>query len=156
MGWRFLHLISFVHSPFIEKKVLWCFQRVEFCFYLAVLGIVIVIQIKQAVIHKSEANFTEHYKNCVQIKAFVVVIVIHIQIRRHKASPSCRVEICRDRHDRRSCKIFASCVYFPGKQHNFSHNLRRTTRFTHTKCDFSLKLLKFYTLSWILTRKLLK
>ena len=48
-----------------------------------------------------------------------------------------RVEICRDRHDQRSCKICASCVNFPGKQHNFSHNLRR---FTHTKCDFALKL----------------
>ena len=55
-----------------------------------------------------------------------------------------RVEICRDR---RSCKICASCVNFPGKQRDFSHNLRRTARFTHTKCDFALKLLKFYTLS---------
>ena len=26
-----------------------------------------------------------------------------------------RVEICRDRHDWRSCKICASCVKFPGK-----------------------------------------
>ena len=58
-----------------------------------------------------------------------------------------RVEICRDRHDRRSCKICAICVNFPGKQRDFSHNLRRTTRFTPTKCDFELKLLKFYTLS---------
>ena len=53
-----------------------------------------------------------------------------------------RVEICRDRHDRRSCKICASCVKFPVNQRDFSHNLRRTTRFTHTKCDFALKLLK--------------
>ena len=58
-----------------------------------------------------------------------------------------RVEICRDRHDRRSCKICASCVNFPGKQRNFSHNLHRTTRFTPAKCNFALKLLKFYTLS---------
>ena len=58
-----------------------------------------------------------------------------------------RVEICRDRHDRRSCKICASCVNFPRRHRNFSHNLRRTSRFTHTKCDFALKLLKFYTLS---------
>ena len=50
----------------------------------------------------------------------------------------CRVEICRDRHDRRSCKICASCVNFPGKHCNFSHNLCRTTRFTHTNCDFAL------------------
>ena len=63
-----------------------------------------------------------------------------------------RVEICRDRHDRRSCKICSRCVNFPGKQRNFSHNLRRTTRFTHTKCDFALKPLKIYTLSKILTK----
>ena len=66
-----------------------------------------------------------------------------------------RVEICRDRHDRRSCKICASCVNFPGKKRNFSHNLRRTSRFTHTKCDFA-KLLKLDTLKKILTKKLLK
>ena len=58
-----------------------------------------------------------------------------------------RVEICRDRHDRGSCKICASCVNFPGKQRDFSHNLPRTTRFTHTKCGFALKLLRLYTLS---------
>ena len=50
-----------------------------------------------------------------------------------------RGEICRDRHDWRSCKICASCVNFPGIQRNFLHNLRRT-RFKHTKCDFALKL----------------
>ena len=41
-----------------------------------------------------------------------------------------RVEICRDRRDRLSCKICASCVNFPGKQCDFSQNLRRITRFT--------------------------
>ena len=60
-----------------------------------------------------------------------------------------RVEICRDRHNRRSCKISASCVNFSGKQCNISHNLRTTTRFTHTKGDFALELLKFYTLGKI-------
>ena len=58
-----------------------------------------------------------------------------------------RVEICRDRRDQRACKICASCVNFPGKQRNFSHNSRKTTRFIHTQCDFALKLLKFYKLS---------
>ena len=58
-----------------------------------------------------------------------------------------RVEICRDRYDRRLCKICAICVNFPGKQRNFPHNLRRTTSFTPAKCNFALKLLKFYTLS---------
>ena len=42
-----------------------------------------------------------------------------------------RVENCRYRHDRRSCKICASCVNFSRKQRDFSHNLRRTSRFTH-------------------------
>ena len=57
---------------------------------------------------------------------------------------------------RPSCKIFANCVSFPGKQRDFMHNMRRSTRFTHTMCDFALKLLKLYTLSQILTKKLLK
>ena len=34
-----------------------------------------------------------------------------------------RLEICRDRRDRRSCKIFVSCVNFSRKQCSFSHNL---------------------------------
>ena len=54
-----------------------------------------------------------------------------------------RVVICRDRHDWQSCKICASCKNAPGKQRDFLHNLRRTARFTHTKCDFALQLLKF-------------
>ena len=58
-----------------------------------------------------------------------------------------RVEICRDRHDRQSCKICVSCVFFSAKQRDFLHNLRRTSRFTDTKCDFALQLLKIYTLS---------
>ena len=58
-----------------------------------------------------------------------------------------RIEICHDRHDQPSCKICSSCVNFPRKQRDFLHNLRRTTRFTHTECDFALKVLKFYTLS---------
>ena len=58
-----------------------------------------------------------------------------------------RVEICRDRHDQRLCKICASCVNFPRKQRDFLHNLRITAKFTRTKCDFALKLLRFHTLS---------
>ena len=54
-----------------------------------------------------------------------------------------RVEICRDPHDRQSCKLCASCVNFPEKQRDFSHNLLRTKKFTHTECDFARKLLKF-------------
>ena len=68
---------------------------------------------------------------------------------------SYRVEICRDRHDRRSCKICASSVNFPGNQRDVPPNLRRTTRSTHTKCDFAPKMLRFDTLTSILTKKLL-
>ena len=35
-----------------------------------------------------------------------------------------RLEICRDRRDRRSCKIFVSCVNFPRKQRSFLHILQ--------------------------------
>ena len=31
----------------------------------------------------------------------------------------CRLEICHDRRDRRSCKIFATCVNFSKKQRSF-------------------------------------
>ena len=55
---------------------------------------------------------------------------------------SSKVEICRDQW---SCKICASCVNFPGNQCDVSHNLRRTTRFTHTKCDLALKLLQNFS-----------
>ena len=69
----------------------------------------------------------------------------------HRYKPSSllrpRVQICHNRHDRRSCKIFANCVNFPGKIRDFMHNMRRSTRFTHTMCDFALKLLRLYTLS---------
>ena len=64
-----------------------------------------------------------------------------------EVSSKSRVEICRDRHNRQLCKICSRCVNFPRKQRVFSHNLRRTTKFTHANCDFALKLLKIYTLS---------
>ena len=67
-----------------------------------------------------------------------------------------RVEICHDRRDRRSFKICASCVIFSRKQRIFLQNLLRSAKFTLNKYDFTLKLLKFYTLSSILTKKLLK
>ena len=57
-----------------------------------------------------------------------------------------RVEICHDRRDRRSCKTFASCVNFARKQRAFLQNLQRSTRFKLNECDFTPKLLKFYTL----------
>ena len=66
-----------------------------------------------------------------------------------------RVEICHDRRDRRSCKFCASCVNFSRKQRIFLQNLLRSARFTLNKYDFTLKLLKFYTLSSILTKKYL-
>ena len=52
--------------------------------------------------------------------------------------------------------FFAICVNFSGKQCNFLHNLRRSTRFTHNIRDFIQKPLKFYTLNGILTKKLFK
>ena len=67
-----------------------------------------------------------------------------------------RVEICRDRHDQRSCKICSSCEIFSRKQQKFFHNLRRRPRFTHAKCAFTLKLLKFYSLGLIRPNTLLK
>ena len=39
-------------------------------------------------------------------------------------SNTARLGICRDRRDRRSCKIFVSCVNFSRKQRSFSHILQ--------------------------------
>ena len=42
----------------------------------------------------------------------------------------CRLGICCDRRDRRSCKSFVSFVNFSRKQRIFLQSLRRSTRFT--------------------------
>ena len=44
-----------------------------------------------------------------------------------------RLEICCDRRDQRSCKIFVSCVNFSRKQCSFSHNLQV---YTHLNVNF--------------------
>ena len=44
-----------------------------------------------------------------------------------------RLEICRDRRDRRSCKIFVSCVNFSRKQRSFLHILQV---YTHLNVNF--------------------
>ena len=76
-----------------------------------------------------------------------LLVLGYLQYRHCMGHHRSRFEISRDRCDKQLCKIRASCVYFPKKQCNFSHNLHRTTRFTHTKCGFALKLLKYYTLN---------
>ena len=48
-----------------------------------------------------------------------------------------------NRRDRQSSKICASCVNFSRKQRSILQKLRRSSRFTLTKCDFKLNLLKF-------------
>ena len=45
----------------------------------------------------------------------------------------CRLEICRDRRDRRSCEIFASCVNFSRKQCSFLHI---SQVYTHLNVNF--------------------
>ena len=42
-----------------------------------------------------------------------------------------RLEICRDRRDRRLCKIISSCVIFARKQRVALQHLRRNMKFTH-------------------------
>ena len=59
-------------------------------------------------------------------------------------SPYATVENC---HDRWSFKILASWVNLCRKQCGFLQILNKNTNFTHTKCDFALILLKFYTWS---------
>ena len=50
---------------------------------------------------------------------------------------SSRLEICRDRHDRRSCKNFSSCVNFSRKQCVSLKNLRTNVKFPHEYGKFT-------------------
>ena len=47
--------------------------------------------------------------------------------------PPVRLGICRNRRDRRSCKIFVSCVNFSRKQRSFLHILQV---YTHLNVNF--------------------
>ena len=47
--------------------------------------------------------------------------------------PKPRLDICRDCRDRRSCKIFVSCVIFSRKQRSFLHILQV---YTHLNVNF--------------------
>ena len=55
-----------------------------------------------------------------------------------------RLEICRDRHDQRSCKIFSNCVNFSWKQRVSLQNLRINMKFTHLFGKFTHPFLKSY------------
>ena len=58
-----------------------------------------------------------------------------------------RLEICRDRRDRRSCKNSSNCVNFSWKQRIFLQNLHINMKFTHLFVKFAhpflFQLLKF-------------
>ena len=92
---------------------------------------------------KDDHYFSKSHKELSINKDFLVCFIPSVGNQALKiCGPSChfvtRVDISRDRHSWRSCKICASCVNLPGKQRNFSHYLHRTTIFTHTNCDFAL------------------
>ena len=56
-------------------------------------------------------------------RRFAQIISYHIMIACIEDNPS-RLEICRDRWDRRSCKIFPNCVKFWGNNANLLGNYR--------------------------------
>ena len=58
------------------------------------------------------------------------------------------VEICRDRHDQRSCKIFVSCVNFSRKQRVFLHNIWKRTRLYHLFYIFIYTLCNVFQTYW--------
>ena len=55
-----------------------------------------------------------------------------------------RLEICRDRHDRRSCKNISNYVNFSWKQGPSLQNLRRSMKFTHLFGEFTHPFLQIY------------
>ena len=83
----------------------------------------------------------QHTEHVIMMEMKILTFDKHVVVKRRGNS---RVEICRDRRDRWSCKICANCVIFPGEQCDFSQNLRRIQDL-HTPSV--LKLLKFYTIS---------
>ena len=61
-----------------------------------------------------------------------------------------RLEICRNRRDRRLCKIFVSCVNFSRKQRSFLHILQV---YTHLKVNFLHNCQRIYIFCSILTKR---
>ena len=61
-----------------------------------------------------------------------------------------RLGICRDRRDRRSCKIFVSCVNFSIKQRSFLNILQV---YAHLNVNFFHSCLRIYTFCSILTKR---
>ena len=59
--------------------------------------------------------------------------------KKYQSEAGNRVEICRDRRDWRSCKIFVSCVDFFRKQCSFLHILQVYTQNLHILLNFSRK-----------------
>ena len=70
-------------------------------------------------------TFKRHFMLTVMARLKTLIWGNLIRDYRYKRKRTSRVEICRDCHDWRSCKICARCVNFSGKQHLFLHNLRR-------------------------------
>ena len=69
----------------------------------------------------------------------------------------CRLEICHDRRDWRSCKKFSSCVNFSRKQRVSLQNLCENMKFTHSfgkvTHTFTKKTMNIYVLISISTKK---
>ena len=55
-----------------------------------------------------------------------------------------RLEICRGRHDRQSCKNIYNCVNFSRKQHVSLQNLHINIKFTHLFGEFTHPFLQSY------------
>ena len=55
-----------------------------------------------------------------------------------------RLEICRDRRDRQSCKNSSNCVYFSWKQRISLQNLHINMKFTHLFGKFAHPFLQSY------------
>ena len=84
---------------------------------------------------RERTPYTTPVTACLQEKKNNIIIVWH-----HTG----RLDICRDRHDRRSCKNISNCVNFSWKQRVPLQNLHINMKFTHLFGKFTHPYLESY------------
>ena len=88
---------------------------------------------------KSASSFLNFYRESIGIS----LISLWLELSTYIVGIN-RLEICRDRHTRRSCKNISNCVIFSWKQRVSLQNLRMNMKFTHFFGEFTHPFLQRY------------
>ena len=81
----------------------------------------------------NKIRFEKYHQVAPRFTLFALFLLYHVLLYILLGKIRVRLEICRDRRDRRSCKIFVSCVNFSRKQRSFLHILQV---YTHLNVNF--------------------